>query len=168
MTAGRFPPVVPLCGAADVSGMRTLSVNEPPSESEEIGVGSAAAGSSPVWGASELIGVLTGALSAGCTATSSPRVADRVLNSAELGICCVPQFPQKCSPGETREPQTLHSTIYLTMWKRRNVFPTMISSPSHSAWRCPGGKRFPRLTNVPFVDPKSSRKYWPLRKVIRA
>jgi hypothetical protein len=49
--------------------------------------------------------------------------------------------------------------VYFTMWKRRNVFPTMISSPSQSAWRCPGGNRLPRLMNVPFVDPRSSRKY---------
>jgi len=54
------------------------------------------------------------------------------------------------------------------MWKRRNVFPTMISSPSHKAWRCPGGNLLPRLMNVPFVDPRSSRKYWPLLRVIRA
>jgi len=44
----------------------------------------------------------------------------------------------------------------------------MISSPSHRAWRCPGGSRFPRLINVPFVEPKSSTKYWPLVNVIRA
>jgi hypothetical protein len=38
-------------------------------------------------------------------------LADTVLNSADLGVSCVPQLPQKCSPGETRAPHSLHSVI---------------------------------------------------------
>jgi len=35
-----------------------------------------------------------------------------VLSSELIGSCCVPQFPQKCSLGETRAPHALHSTIF--------------------------------------------------------
>ena len=57
---------------------------------------------------------------------------------------------------------------YLTMRNRRNVFPTIISSPSFSGCRVPGDSLFPRLINVPLVDPRSSRKYLPSLNVIRA
>lgn len=44
----------------------------------------------------------------------------------------------------------------------------MISSPSHKACRCTGGSLLPRLIKVPLVDPRSSRKYCPFVRVIRA
>ena len=34
-----------------------------------------------------------------------------VRSSAELGVTCAPQLPQKCSPGDTCAPHKLHSAI---------------------------------------------------------
>src|SRR6266404_5307576 len=66
------------------------------------------------------------------------------------------------------KPLLCHASAYLVTRKRKNVLPTIISSPSFNGWRSPEAKRWPRFTNVPFVDPRSSIKYFPSRSEIRA
>ena len=52
--------------------------------------------------------------------------------------------------------------------KRKNVFPTIISSPSLSGCGLPGIRRRPRLIKVPFVEPRSSIINRSSRRMIRA
>jgi dipeptidyl aminopeptidase/acylaminoacyl peptidase len=74
----------------------------------------------------------------------------------------------KISGGQKTRCYQTENDFYLTSRNRKKVFPTMISSPSCNGWRSPGLRRRPRFTKVPLVEPRSSIRYSPSRKDMRA